>query len=134
MRSAGRTDFLVLLLHAGAELFADNAVWSDCCKGDQARTAARSYCRPRIKGAVCHDPELDQRFLSNYLTKSSSSVISRASDSHRRSTSKRSAFSAVSTVLLAKRRAFRRPLVVFNLLLAFHRFPPAAGQRAAFAC
>ena len=27
-------------------------------------SAARPYCRPRIKGVVCHDPELDQRFLS----------------------------------------------------------------------
>src|SRR3954452_24493493 len=25
-------------------------------------SAARPYCRPRIKGAVCHDPEVDQRF------------------------------------------------------------------------
>ena len=28
------------------------------------RSAARPYCRPRIKAAVCHDPQLDQRFLS----------------------------------------------------------------------
>src|SRR4051794_5154403 len=27
-------------------------------------SAARPYCRPRIKGVVCHDPEVDQRFLS----------------------------------------------------------------------
>ena len=27
-------------------------------------SAARPYCRPRIKGAVCHDPEADQSFPS----------------------------------------------------------------------
>jgi hypothetical protein len=27
-----------------------------------AKLSCRPYCRPRIKGAVCHDPEVDQRF------------------------------------------------------------------------
>src|SRR4051794_10816168 len=37
---------------------------SSCPHSPASRSsAARPYCRPRIKGAVCHDPEVDQRFL-----------------------------------------------------------------------
>src|SRR4051812_26636728 len=36
---------------------------SSCLHSPASRSsAARPYCRPRIKGAVCHDPEVDQRF------------------------------------------------------------------------
>src|SRR3954449_9274441 len=36
---------------------------SSCLHNLASRSsAARPYCRPRIKGAVCHDPEVDQRF------------------------------------------------------------------------
>src|SRR5882757_8172020 len=36
---------------------------SSCPHNPASRSsAARPYCRPRIKGAVCHDPEVDQRF------------------------------------------------------------------------
>src|SRR4029079_10300059 len=42
---------------------------SSCPHSPTSRSsAARPYCRPRIKGAVCHDPELDQWFLSNRRT------------------------------------------------------------------
>ena len=38
---------------------------SSCPHSPAARSSAdRPYCRPRIKGAVCHDPEVDQRFPS----------------------------------------------------------------------
>src|SRR4029077_14629379 len=38
---------------------------SSCPHNPASRSSvARPYCRPRIKGAVCHDPEVDQRFPS----------------------------------------------------------------------
>src|SRR4051794_37626950 len=41
---------------------------SSCPHSPASRSsAARPYCRPRIKGAVCHDPEVDQRFLNTAL-------------------------------------------------------------------
>src|SRR4051812_48960213 len=37
---------------------------SSCLHSPALRSsAARPYCHPRIKGVVCHDPEVDQRFL-----------------------------------------------------------------------
>src|SRR3981189_3699596 len=36
---------------------------SSCPHNPASRSSvARPYCRPRIKGAVCHDPEVDQKF------------------------------------------------------------------------
>src|SRR4051794_13886506 len=41
---------------------------SSCLHNLASRSsAARPYCRPRIKGAVCHDPEVDQSFLRNRI-------------------------------------------------------------------
>src|ERR1700716_3043339 len=47
---------------------------SSCPHSPASRSsAARPYCRPRIKGAVCHDPEVDQRFP--WKRRSSGSIV-----------------------------------------------------------
>src|SRR4051812_9656701 len=41
---------------------------SSCPHSPTSRSsAARPYCRPRIKAAVCHDPEVNQRFPNSLL-------------------------------------------------------------------
>src|SRR4051794_31899160 len=57
---------------------------SSCLHNLASRSsAARPYCRPRIKGAVCHDPEVDQRFLS-YIHQNMGDISTRENEPLRR--------------------------------------------------
>src|SRR3954467_13802514 len=81
---------------------------SSCPQNPASRSSvARPYCRPRIKGAVCHDPQVDQRF-PKYILKE---VID-----DRSPTAKRSVHSGSATISV-KRTVGTRELLILSAWL-----------------